>query len=213
MLLVDKPKGMTSHDVVDVVRRVTGEKRVGHAGTLDPNATGLLIIGVGREETKKLEDLTKNTRKTYIAEIFLGEERDTDDSEGKVVLKSDVTSRPHEVEKVVGEFVGKQSQTPPSYSAIKIKGKKAYELARKGSEVKLEPREIVVYSAKILNYSYPLLTVEFDVSSGTYIRTLAHDIGRRLGTYGFLKELRRTKIGKFSVEEALSLEEIESGQL
>lgn len=213
MLLIDKPKGMTSHDVIDVVRHATGEKRVGHAGTLDPNATGLLIVGVGREETRKLETLTKNTRKTYIAEIFLGEERDTDDSEGKVTFKSDIAAESQEVERVVGEFVGKQTQNPPSYSAVKIKGKKAYELARKGQEVKLKPREIVVYSAKILNYSYPLLTAQFDVSSGTYIRSLARDIGRKLGTYGFLKELRRTKIGKFSVEEALSLEEIESHQL
>ncbi len=212
MLLVDKPKGMTSHDVVDVVRKATGEKRVGHAGTLDPNATGLLIVGVGREETRKLEDLTKNTKKTYIADIFLGEEKDTDDSEGKTVSESKVKPSLEKVESAVNGFVGEQEQTPPAYSAIKLGGKKAYELARKGEIVKIKPRGITIYRADILEYEYPILKVEFEVSAGTYIRSIAHDIGRKLKTFGFLKELRRTRIGEFSVEAAKSLEEIKQLQ-
>ncbi len=212
LLLVDKPKGMTSHDVVDVVRKATGERRVGHAGTLDPNATGLLIVGVGREETRKLEDLTKNTKKTYIADIFLGEEKDTDDVEGKTVLESKVKPSLEEVKSAVNGFEGEQEQIPPAYSAVKLGGKKAYELARKGEAVKIKPRSITIYRADILEYKYPILKVEFEVSSGTYIRSIAHDIGRKLGTFGFLKELRRTRIGEFSVEAAKSLEEIKQLQ-
>ncbi|HEX6977064.1 MAG TPA: tRNA pseudouridine(55) synthase TruB [Patescibacteria group bacterium] len=212
MLLIDKPKGMTSHDVVDVVRRATGERRVGHAGTLDPNATGLLIVGVGREETRKLEELTRNTKKTYVADIYLGEERDTDDIEGKVVSTSEVKPDLEEVKKVMLEFVGEQEQTPPQYSAVKVGGKKAYELARGGKEVKIKPKKITIYKADILSYKYPTLKVEFEVSSGTYIRSIAHDLGRKLGSFGYLKDLRRTKIGEFSVDTAKSLEEIKQLQ-
>lgn len=214
LLLIDKPKGLTSHDVVDLVRRASGEKRVGHAGTLDPNATGLLIVGVGREETKKLSELTKSTKKTYLAEIFLGEERDTDDSEGRITSKNeDKIPTSDEVNKVVMSFLGEQEQIPPSFSAVKLQGKKAYELARKGKVVEIKPRKITVYKAKLLDYKYPILKLEFEVSPGTYIRSLARDMGCKLGTFGYLKELRRTKIGKFSLRDAISLEEIKQGQL
>lgn len=218
LLLIDKPKGMTSHDVVDFVRNRYGPSssretrlrraKVGHAGTLDPNATGLLIVGVGRESTKKLGEIAKGTKKTYIADIFLGESRTTDDIEGEVVGKSDVKPSLAEVEKVLKNFLGKSLQSPPAYSALKIKGKKAYELARAGREVKLEKREIKVYKAKIISYKFPILKVSFEVSSGTYIRALARDIGKSLGTLAYLKDLRRTKIGKFDVKDALALDEI-----
>lgn len=214
LLLIDKPKGITSHDVIDRVRRITGERRVGHAGTLDPNATGLLIVGVGREDTKKLGEITKNTNKTYEAEIFLGEERDTDDIEGKVVNTGSEITQPTEsdIKRVLKDFTGELSQVPPAYSAIKIKGRKSYDLARKGKEVKLEPRKVTVHSIELKDYRYPILYIVCEVSSGTYIRSLARDIGRSLGTYGYLKELRRTKVGEFSVEKAQSLQQLQQSR-
>jgi tRNA pseudouridine55 synthase len=207
-LLVDKPKGITSHDVIYKLRKLTGTKRIGHAGTLDPNATGLLIVGIGRASTKLLGDLTKNTKKGYEATIFLGEERDTDDAEGKVTKKYEITDPPSK-EKILAalvNFTGKSSQIPPAHSAIKIKGKKAYELARKGRVVNLKPREITVYKAHLLDYTFPTLKVFFEVGSGTYIRALARDIGRGLKVGGFLKDLRRVSIDKYKVEAAHKLE-------
>lgn len=212
-LLIDKPKGITSHDVVDKVRKITDERRVGHAGTLDPNATGLLIVGVGRETTKKLGEIAKRTKKTYEAEIFLGEERDTDDAEGVIISKAKGLLPPgeNEIEKILTSFVGEQMQTPPAYSALKIKGKKAYELARKGKEIKLKSRKIMVYSIKLIEYSYPILKTRTTVSSGTYIRALARDIGRKISCGAYLKNLRRTKIGKFSIKDAVKLENLDRG--
>lgn len=210
ILLVDKPKGITSHDVVDRLRKITGERKIGHAGTLDPNATGLLIMGIGRQSTKKLGGIAKNTKKTYQAEIFFGEERDTDDIEGKITSKNEQFSPPSidKVQNILKKFVGKQDQVPPIFSAIKKGGKKAYSLARKGFEVKLDPRKIEVYSAKLDDYKYPLLKATFTVSSGTYIRALARDIGRAIGAGAYLRELRRTKIGKFSLEDAVTIDEL-----
>ena len=209
-LLINKPKGPTSHDVIYKLRRITGIKRIGHAGTLDPNATGLLIVGIGRESTKKLGSLTKNTKKTYTATIELGEERDTDDIEGKVTKRYEVGTPPtlKEVENVIKKFTGTQLQTPPAYSAIKIKGKKSYALARRGKSVKLEPRLVVVHAAKVLDYSFPVLKIGFEVSSGTYIRSLASDIGRALGTGAYLKDLERTAIAKYKITTAHKVEDL-----
>jgi len=209
-LLIDKPKGVTSHDVVDKVREITGEARVGHAGTLDPNATGLLIVGVGREFTKRLGKIAKDTKKTYQAEIFLGEERDTDDAEGVVISKAKGFLPPSENEMrlILATFLGEQEQIPPVYSALKIKGKKAYELARAGRKVELKPRKIVIYSIKLIRYKYPSLKIEIVVSSGTYIRALARDIGKRLGCGAYLSNLRRTKIGNYGVSNAQKLENL-----
>ena len=209
-LLINKPKGITSHDVIYKLRKITGIKKIGHAGTLDPNATGLLIVGVGRESTKQLGELTTKTKKTYIADIFLGEERDTDDAEGKTTMIYEVASPPslETVNKTLTKFTGQQSQTPPSYSAIKIKGRKSYDLARKGKSFKLEPRTVMIYKNKLLSYDYPILKVEFEVGSGTYIRSLAKDIGSVLGTGGYLKELQRTKISSYSVGDAHKLEDL-----
>ena len=209
-ILVDKPKGLTSHDVVDRVRQITGERRVGHAGTLDPNAMGLLIVGVGRESTRKLGAIAKGTRKTYVADVILGEERDTDDAEGKVTERAKGVLPPskHEVERTLNDFVGEGKQIPPRFSAIKLKGKKAYELAREGKKITLQPRNISVYRIFLMRYSYPKLTFEADVSAGTYIRALARDIGRQLGMGAYLSDLRRTAIGKYSVEQAVQLESL-----
>jgi tRNA pseudouridine55 synthase len=207
-LLIDKPKGITSHDVVDRVRKVTGEKKVGHAGTLDPNATGLLIIGVGRQSTKKLGDLTKNTDKEYVAEVFLGKETDTDDAEGVVISKSKGVLPPGETEikKGLTTFKGEQKQTPPIFSAIKTKGKKAYAQARKGKNVKLEPRDIKVHSIKLLHYKFPIVEFKVKVSSGTYIRALARDMGKKLGCGAYLNNLERTKVGDYSLDNAVKLD-------
>jgi len=207
LLLIDKPKGITSHDVIYEVRKITGEKKVGHAGTLDPNATGLLIVGVGRQSTKKLGSLLKDTDKVYEAQLFLGEETDTDDAEGVVISKAKGLLPPGEVEigTLLKSFVGKQKQVPPIYSAIKTKGKKAYKEARKGKSVKLEPRSIEIYFIKLLKYKYPDLTFEVKVSSGTYIRSLARDIGTKLGCGAYLKNLTRTAIGNYKLENAVNL--------
>lgn len=212
ILLVNKPKGITSHDVVDRLRKITGERRVGHGGTLDPNATGLLIVGIGRESTKLLGSVARNTKKTYIAEIFLGEERDTDDVEGIPVrfAEQNGTKKPERqgIINILKTFEGEQMQTPPSYSAIKLKGKKAYEVARRGGAPVLGPRKVTVYSIKVVKYGYPILELELEVSSGTYIRAIARDLGKKLGTYGYLKELKRTKIGNYNLEDAMNLENI-----
>lgn len=209
MLLIDKPKNITSHDVVYFLRKTTGIKKIGHAGTLDPMATGLLICAIEREYTKKLEDLTKNSQKTYIAEIFLGKETDTLDSEGEIISENiDIKPNLQEVKEILKKFQGKISQIPPIYSAIKINGKKAYDLARRGKEVKLKARNIEIYEIKLIKYKYPTLKIECKVSSGTYIRSLARDIGKKLKTGAYLSDLRRTKIGKFDIKNAYTIEEI-----
>lgn len=209
LLLIDKPKGITSHDVVDRVRRVFGERRVGHAGTLDPNATGLLIVAVGREDTKKLGNLTTGTSKTYIGEVTLGTITDTDDSEGKVIEEKDVRSISEtEIQKILDSFLGTQDQIPPIYSAIKKNGKKAYESARAGIQIEMEPRKVTIFSLKLISFDSTILVVECEVSAGTYIRSLARDIGVKLGTGAHLSNLRRTKIGEYDVKNAVILDDL-----
>lgn len=207
-LLIDKPKGITSHNVIDKIRRITGEARVGHAGTLDPNATGLLIVGIGRESTKKLGQIAKNTKKTYEAEIFLGEERDTDDSEGVVAskVKGFLPPREGEIKLILASFLGRQKQRPPIYSAIKIKGKKSYKLARAGRPSGLKPRKVTICLINLIEYKYPILKIKTTVSSGTYIRALARDIGQKTGCGAYLKELRRKEVGEYSVDRAMKLQ-------
>ncbi len=209
-LLINKPRGITSHDVISKIRKITDTKKVGHAGTLDPLATGLLVVGIGRESTKKLGKISKGTKKNYLAEIFLGEERDTDDVEGKIISKSEKFPIPDEtsIEETLKNFEGEQEQIPPIYSAIKIKGRKSYELARKGKEISLKKRKVVIYSIELLEYEFPILKIETVVSSGTYIRALARDIGKKLGCGGYLKNLQRTKIGKFDLKGAVDLEKL-----
>ena len=209
-LLVNKPKGITSHDVVDKVRKITGEKRVGHAGTLDPNATGLLIVGIGRDSTKLLGKITKNTTKTYRAEIFLGEERDTDDIEGKVVSKAKGFLPPSEseVRLVLLSFLGEKLQIPPAYSAVKIKGKEAYRHAREGKKITLEPRKVMIHSLKLVEYNFPRLVIDTEVSAGTYIRALARDFGEKLGCGAYLMNLNRSTIGKYSVSGTFKLDDL-----
>lgn len=218
-LLVNKPKGITSHDVVDRVRDIVEKSptsprlrrvKVGHAGTLDPNATGLLIVGIGRESTKKLGKFAKDTTKTYKADVYLGEERDTDDVEGRVVSKTKGFLPPtdSEMRLVLLSFLGEQNQLPPTYSAIKIKGKEAYKHARLGKNVDLKPRNISIHSIKLVDYEFPKLLIETNVSSGTYVRALARDIGKKLGCGAYLKNLVRTEIGRYKLERAHILDDL-----
>jgi len=211
LLLIDKPKGITSHDVVSRVRKITGEKRVGHAGTLDPNATGLLIVGVGRESTKKLGFYSQNVKKIYNADVVLGEERDTDDPEGKVTfIDKKLAKIPlSKIKSVLKDFEGDQEQIPPIYSAIRIRGKKAYEIAREGKKVNMPPRQITIHSIKLLKYSFPLLKLKITCSSGTYIRSLARDLGEALGTKSYLKNLRRTAVGAANIKNSIKLENLD----
>lgn len=201
-LLIDKPVTWTSHDVVAYLRGVTKIKKVGHAGTLDPFATGLLIVGVGREATKQL-DAFKNLDKTYVATLKLGVTSDTYDSTGTIV-EQPTAEKPTEkqIKAVLDTFIGSQQQIPPMYSAKKVKGRKLYELARKGVEIERAPHEITIYQVNLLDYSFPALTLEIACSSGTYIRTLAHDIGQKLGTGALCSDLRRTRIGDYRAQDA-----------
>ncbi len=211
ILLIDKQKGWTSADVVAVVKKTLHEK-TGHGGTLDPNATGLLIIGTG-VDTKSLGVITKNTTKTYEAEVFLGETRDTEDIEGKITSKNDqIIPTIDQVSIVIKSFTGEIEQIPPTFSAIKLHGKKAYELARKGIEQKMEPRKVTIYKIDLISYKYPVLKISCEVSSGTYIRSLARDIGEKLGTGAYLNELRRTRVGEYLVQKAISLSELQKQQ-
>lgn len=220
--LIDKPAGWTSFDAVNVVRKIARQKnpkektiRVGHAGTLDPFATGLLIIGVGREATKKLDEF-KNLPKTYLATIRLGAVSDTDDRDGKITPchcensptpngESEYEAIPSKIviKKTLNNFLGEQEQIPPMYSAKKINGKKLYSLARQGKIVHREPSKINIYNIELIDYEWPNLNIKIDCSTGTYIRTLARDIGEALGTGAYCDQLRRTKIGDYSVENAI----------
>ncbi len=209
LLLVNKPKGMSSHDVVAYARRVTGIKKIGHGGTLDPNATGLLILGIGREGTKQLGTISKGLDKTYEAEIVLGFTSTTDDPEGELTHISDERPSITQIELVLGKFTGELTQTPPIYSAIKVDGKKAYNEARKGRSIILPARSVTIHELKLVKYDYPDLNIICKVSSGTYIRALARDIGEALGVGGYLANLRRTRIGDYNLDDAIELAEIE----
>ncbi len=215
-LLIDKPKDWTSFDVVNKIRYIvkdsglgkSNKKRfpVGHTGTLDPLATGLLVVLLG-EYTKSATDLTK-LDKTYDVTMKLGKTSITGDDEGEKTHVSDEKPSSEDIEKATKSFAGEIEQIPPIYSAIKVNGKKAYELARKGKEVKLEPRIVKVYSMQKTDYSYPFVNFTAKVSSGTYIRSLTQDIGEKLGTGAYMSDLCRTKVGKFDLKNAISMENI-----
>ncbi|HHD92011.1 MAG TPA: tRNA pseudouridine(55) synthase TruB [Candidatus Portnoybacteria bacterium] len=206
-LLINKPIGITSHDVVDQLRKITGIKKIGHAGTLDPLASGLLIVGIGRESTKQLNKFLK-LPKVYQSKIFLGQERDTDDAEGKIISEKKNCPPPsiEVIKKTLTNFIGQQQQIPPQFSAIKLKGKKAYQLARQGKNPKLSPRQVTISEIKLLSYQFPYLEIEVKCSSGTYIRALARDIGRVLNCGAYSADLRRTAIGDFKLKQAKDID-------
>jgi tRNA pseudouridine55 synthase len=212
-ILVDKPVGMSSHAVVHALRRLTGVKRIGHAGTLDPAASGLLILAIGRNCTKQLGRFLKSG-KEYEAEIELGRETDTYDAVGKTV-KQIVGPWPEsgKVESALAGFVGPQEQTAPMYSAKKVKGRKLYKLALKGQTVEIKPSLIEIYGLELLSYEPPFLRVRVACSSGTYIRSIAHDLGAVLGTGACLSALRRTKSGLFGISSAVPLNALDTDNL
>jgi tRNA pseudouridine55 synthase len=193
---------------VDKLREITKIRRIGHSGTLDPFATGLLILGISREFTKNLSIFQKKD-KEYIATLRLGAESDTFDREGNIVEKKveEIPER-KEIEEVLKSFLGEIEQIPPAFSAKKIKGKKLYESARKGIKVKSKPQKVKIYEISILEYKFPHLKIKVKCSSGTYIRCLANDIGKKLGCGAYVDELIRTKIGEFSIENAVELSKL-----
>jgi tRNA pseudouridine55 synthase len=206
-LLVDKPLGKSSFWPIRVLRRITGVARIGHAGTLDPFATGLLVIGVGRTATRLLGTLTGHD-KEYVAEAVFGATTDTQDVTGIVmpfpnVIEPDETT----VRAALAAMVGPQQQLPPMYSAKQINGQRLYDLARAGQVVERQPRTIVVHEIEMLAYVYPRLKFRVACGAGTYVRTLAHDLGERLGCGAYLEGLRRTRSGDFRIEDALPLDD------
>ena len=214
ILSIKKPRGISSHGVVQKIRKITGEKRVGHGGTLDPFAEGVLVIGVGRESTRKLGEILKGTDKEYLATIELGRTSTTGDSEGELhaVVDEETVSeiKREEIEQTLAKFRGEIEQTPPLYSALKIQGQPAYRLARAGKNFVLPKRKVKIKELEILGFAPPLLKLKIAVSSGTYIRSLAEDIGKDLRVGAYLKELLRTRVGQFKIEESKTLDELEN---
>ena len=209
VLLIDKPSGMTSFGVVARVRRKLSQQlgkkaKVGHTGTLDPFATGLMIIVTGKE-CRNAGTYSK-LDKVYEATIRLGQTSSTGDPEGEITDVSDIQPTLDEVNEALSQFIGEIQQTPPIYSAIKINGERAYKLARKGETVEMPVRTVTIYNLELVEYTYPDIKIRVHVSSGTYIRTLAEDIGRVLGTGAYCTQLRRTKIADFSIDDSAQLD-------
>jgi tRNA pseudouridine55 synthase len=208
ILIVDKPRGVTSHDVVDVVRRVAGQRKVGHAGTLDPMATGVLLVCLG--QATRVAEYLHRSHKRYRATIVFGATTNTYDSEGEVVGDDGRTDwSTEEIRTALDRFVGSIWQVPPMYSAIKHGGQPLYKLARQGKTVKRKPRQIEIAEILLLDWTPPSLIVEVECSSGTYVRSLAHDLGQHLGSGAYLGGLVRLSSGRFGLEEAVSLERLE----
>ena len=208
ILVIDKPAGYTSRDIVNLVSKKLKIKKAGHTGTLDPMATGVLVICLGKA-TKLCEMLTSDV-KEYTAKVTLGIKTDTLDNTGKVIAKKDLKISKEELEKVLNSFKKKYLQEVPLYSAVKVKGKKLYEYARAGIEVTLPKKEVEIFDIKLLDYNYPFLSFKCKVSKGTYIRALINDIASALNTYAVMSDLRRTKCGKFSIEGSTSLKDLEN---
>src|SRR5512140_99966 len=208
VLVVDKPVGMTSHDVVQAIRTGTGLRRAGHTGTLDPRASGVLVILVG--PAVRLSEFVSASDKRYQAIIRLGSTTDTFDADGKFTNSDEpVNVTEDQFEKVLSTFIGEIEQTPPPYSAVKVQGRKAYEMARQGEEVELAPRKITVHHLEVLEWAPPEVGIDVHCSSGTYVRSLANDLGTALGCGAYLVGLRRTKSGRFSLRDATPLRKLQ----
>ena len=212
ILIINKPKGRTSHDIVAKVKKVVGNK-VGHTGTLDPNATGVLPLLIGKG-TLCSQYLIEHD-KIYEVVLKLGAKTDTADIEGNVIEEQEVVMESldeNNVLDVLSGFLGKQEQIPPMYSAIKVNGKKLYEYARKGQTVEIKPRQIEIYKCELKQINFKEKEINFTVhcSKGTYIRSLCEDIAEKLGTIGYMKELNRIKVGKFGIEQSITIEELEN---
>lgn len=211
IIIINKEKEYTSHDVVAKVKKILNEKKVGHTGTLDPNATGVLPILLGKGT--KLSKYLINHNKIYEATLKLGEKTDTADIEGKIIEEKDVKKEnlsEENIVKILQEFIGKSKQVPPMYSAIKVNGKKLYEYARKGQTIEIKPREIEIYGIELLNINNNEITFRVHCSKGTYIRTLCENIAEKLETVGYMKDLKRIEVGEFNIKNAITLKELES---
>lgn len=208
IIVINKPKNCTSHDVVKKVKKILNEK-VGHTGTLDPNATGVLplLVGKGTQISKYLI----NHDKVYEAVLKIGEKTDTADAEGKIIETQNVklsTLKEENIKIVLKSLIGEQKQIPPMYSAIKVNGKKLYEYARSGEIIKVEPRLIYIYNLELIKVANQEITYKVHCSKGTYIRTLCEQIAEKLGTVGYMKELKRLQVGEFKIEDSLTIDEI-----
>jgi tRNA pseudouridine55 synthase len=215
-IIFNKPKNYTSFQVVEYFKKLTNDK-VGHGGTLDPIAEGVLILGIGKDYTKRLGEILKNSRKVYIGEIILGYVSNTYDAEGEIKKITDELPNIEKINEVIKNFVGKIKQKPPKFSAIKIKGKRAYKLIREGKDFEIPEKEVEIYNLEILDYLPPKLLLKAEVQSGVYIRSLANDVGEKLGCGGYLNNLIRERIiikdREFLIEEAVSFEDIEKDYL
>lgn len=208
VLVVDKPIGLTSHDVVQIIRRGTGIRRAGHTGTLDPRASGVLVVLVG--PAVRLSEYVSASDKRYQATILLGSSTNTYDAEGSVTSSAPLENITEEgFDELLQKYVGEIEQVPPPYSAIKVKGRRAYDMARKGEKVELEPRKIQVYSLELLEWDPPEVVIDVYCSSGTYVRSLANDLGEELGCGAHLIGLRRTKSGRFTLKDAIPLRRLQ----
>lgn len=205
-----KPVGPTSFRIISELKKITGIKKIGHAGTLDPLAKGVLVVAIGKEFTKQIEDIV-NKEKEYIALIKLGETSTTDDEEGvKMPVLSYKRPLVSEIEAIIPKFVGEIQQVPPIYSAIKMEGKRAYKMARSGKTPEMKPRSIEIKDIEIIDYDYPYLKLNVITGKGVYIRSLARDIGEELGVGGYLAGLERTRVGQFTKEDSLTVEEFKN---
>jgi tRNA pseudouridine55 synthase len=206
LLVIDKPTGPTSHDIVNIVRRGTQIRKVGHTGTLDPYASGVLLVLLGA--VTRLAEYLLEVDKEYLATIRFGTATSTFDAAGRITATRPFTFREESLEAKLATFVGERLQVPPIYSAIKIGGRKAYDLARRGEEVDMTPRRVHIYELSLLRWESPNAVVRVRCSRGTYIRSIAHDIGEAMGSHAHLVSLRRIRLGPFSVERATPLEEL-----
>lgn len=207
VLNIRKEKGFTSFDVVAKLRGILHMKKIGHTGTLDPDAVGVLPVALGKGT--KLVDLITDKEKTYEAVLHLGITTDTQDMSGTVLEEKPVNATEEQVRETIAGFVGEQLQIPPMYSALKINGKKLYELAREGKTVERKARPVCFYQIEVLDIQLPVVQIRVTCSKGTYIRTLCHDIGQKLGCGGCMEQLLRTRVGRFSLEESHTLSEVE----
>ena len=204
---VDKPKGITSRQAVNHIQKIVKPAKVGHAGTLDPLATGVLAVCIGR--ATRLVPYIQNYHKTYIAQFLLGKQSDTDDITGDVIdVSVQQTINQSDVEQLLPQFRGKIQQIPPQFSAIHIQGKRAYELARQGTQVDIPAREVEIFQLELIEFDYPEMTLKMQCGSGTYVRSVGRDIGELLNCGAVMTELIRTEIGTYNVSEAISLDEI-----
>lgn len=206
IVAIYKPKGLTSHQVIERLRKITGVRRIGHAGTLDPFAAGVLVVGIGRASTRELHQLVL-AEKEYRAQVRLGMTSTTDDPEGekRTISVQRIPDR-DEIEACLRQFIGRIPQIPPRFSAVKIRGQEAYKRARRGETFRIKPRWVEIKTIELLSYRWPNFDLRVVTGPGTYIRALARDIGHYLGTGAYLAELERTRVGEFTIEQALQFE-------